>query len=172
MRISCHIIGRRPPQICTPSSSPVDIIDDSDIIDHGRCVNITDIIIAYVDAGYMIPGAEIPVADRWTIAAERNAYIHAWPYRRPAVVVTILSPGNPGWGPFISRHPHPAIRIVIKPVSIVKGGPSPAVFRYPCPPFIRIDPVPARTIRPETITSSGYPYISIIGIAYPGSIGT
>src|SRR5258708_11509419 len=170
MGISCYIIRRGSTQVCSSATSPIDIIDNRYIIDDGRSMDVLNIIIAHVDIGNMVAGTKDPIVGRWPVTAEGDADIYPGSYGRPAVIASVLSPGDPGRGPFISRHPHPSIVIVVEPVAIMKRRPTPAITRYPGPAFVSIDPVPAGAILTEIAASCRHPYISIIRIIHPGAI--
>ena len=120
-------IGRlRSPEISMPISS-IDVIDNGDIIDHRGSMHIAHVVVADIDAGDMLPGAEGPITCRGTISAECNADVYTRSNRRPAIVTAVFAPGDPGRRPFISRHPYPSISVVIEPVAVVKRSPAPAV---------------------------------------------
>lgn len=163
-------IGRLGPAEISTSVPSVDIIDDGDIIDDRGSTNVPDIVIADVHAGDTFPGTKDPIAGGRPVSAVSNADVYPWTDRRPTVIASVFSPGHPCRGPFVSRHPHPSIRVIIKPVAIVEGGPAPAVIRDPCPSVLRIYPVAARAVRSEPCARARHPYIAIIGIADPGAI--
>ena len=169
MGISCHICWFRTPQISV-TTSPVDIIDDGDIVDDRGIMDIPDVIVAYVDAIDMFSGAKGPIVGWGPVTAERDADIYPRSHRRPAIITSGFAPGHPGWRPLISRSPHPAIGVIVKPVAIMKGSPAPFVARYPCPAFIGVDPISIGPIRAKVAARSGNPYISIIRVVHPIAI--
>lgn len=166
---SFHIGRLRPAEISTSIPS-VDIVDDSDIIDDRGSMHVPDIIIADVHAGDTLSRTKDPIIGRRPVSAVSNADVYPWTDRRPTIVASVFPPGHPCRGPFISRYPHPSIRVIIEPVAIVEGGPAPAVIRDPCPSFLRIYPVTARAVRSESCARARHPYIAIIRIADPGAV--
>jgi hypothetical protein len=124
---SFHISWLGTPKISMPIS-PVDIVNDRNIIDDRSIVYIPDIIIADIYAGDTFSRAKIPIICRRSVSAVNNADVYPRTDGRPTVIAAILAPGDPCRGPFISRHPHPAIGVIIEPVAIVESSPAPVVI--------------------------------------------
>jgi len=65
---SFYIVCLRPADIGT-SSTPVDVVDDGDIIDHCCISNVPDIVVTDIDAGDAIPGTKVPIGCRRSVSA-------------------------------------------------------------------------------------------------------
>jgi len=148
------------------SITSIDVVDNGDIVDDR---SVSHIIIADIDAGNMLSGAENPITCRRTIRAECNANVYPRTDRRPAIIPTILAPGDPGRRPIVSRHPYPSIGVVVEPAAIMESGPTPAIVGDPGPSIFRIHPMATGAIRAETSADSRHPDIAVIRIADPGA---
>lgn len=146
---SFHISCLRSLNIRMPIPS-VHIVDDGDIVNDRGVADIVYIIVADIDAGDMLPGTKIPISRRWTIGAIGDADVYAGTDGRPTIIAAVFAPGDPGRSPFITRGPHPSIRVVIEPIAVVEGSPAPAIIGYPGPAILRIDPVTAGAIGTKT----------------------
>jgi len=168
---SFHIRRLRTSEIRTTISS-VDIINDRDVIDDRSSTYVPDIIIADIHTGNTLPGTKIPIIGRRPVSVVDNANVYPWTNRRPTIITTVFPPGDPCRRPFISRDPHPSVIVIIEPVSVVKGGPTPTVIGDPCPSVLGIHPVATRTVRPEAGSCTRHPDITVIRITDPGAEGT
>ena len=165
---SFHIACLGSPEIRAPIS-PVDIVNHRNIIDDRGIMYIPDIIITDIHTGDTVSRTKIPIICRRPVSAVSNANVYPGTDGRPTIIASILAPGDPGRSPFISRHPHPSIRIIIEPVAIMESGPTPTVIRDPCPSIIRIHPMTSRAIGSESAPCIRYPHIAVIRIADPGT---
>lgn len=67
--------------------------------------------------------------------------------RRPAAIITIVPPANPGWTPDTVGSPAPAKARVLEPTSIMKRCPTPRIIGHPIPAAISVNPAPAIEVR-------------------------
>ena len=101
-----------------------------------------------------------------------SAYpFHLWWQWRPTDIVIVVSPGNPGWRPFGSRNPCPAIIIEKSPATVMVNGPSPFVIRLIGPSVIGINPVTIGIWSPTWLSPIGFPYPTVIVKVFPMSVG-
>jgi len=164
---SFHIGRNGASVISTAAPTRPDIIDHGNFIDHCRVADIIYIIVAHIYIGYPVAGTKIPVIIRRPVAGERDTDIDMRPHGSPAIITSVFSPGDPCRGPFITGRPHPSIRVVIKPVAIMKCSPAPAIIGYPGPAIFRIDQVPPGPIWTEAFPAGRHPDIAIAGIFDP-----
>src|SRR6202011_1028064 len=84
------------------------------------------------------------------MASQRPAFIDHFCFRRqwrPTSITATEAPGHPGWAPFITGSPHPAVIGQPDPAPIMVSGPPEILVRNPCPSLIGVGPV-ATGIRP------------------------
>jgi hypothetical protein len=165
---SFHIGRLRSPEISMPIP-PVYIVNDSDVIDDRGIMDIPDIVIADVHAGDTLPRTKGPIMRRRPVAGISNADVYPWTDRRPTIITTVFAPCDPCRSPFVTRYPHPSIRVIIEPVAIVEGGPTPTIIRDPCPSVGCIHPMTTCAVRSETGACARHPYITVIRVAHPGA---
>jgi hypothetical protein len=129
------------------------------------------IVMIDIHAGDMFSGAEAPVIVGRAVGAKGDADIDARADRSPAIVAVIFPPGDPCRRPFITRIPYPARGIIIEPLAIVEGSPSPTIIGDPGPALIGIDPMATGSVGPEVAAGGWHPHISVVWIIHPGSKG-
>ena len=128
-------------------------------------------IIIYVGPGYIAPGNKGPIVCGRAIGTPGRTNFDVRPDRRPAIVPAIFSPGYPGRCPVIPGNPHPAVTVIIKPITIVERSPTPVIIRNPGPSIRRKHPVSRASIRTKSrADGSRYPHISVLIIIHPRSI--
>jgi hypothetical protein len=175
MGIFLHIlrIGTTHVGSMTGSASPaVNIVNHGNIINNCCAVDIRHIIIVDINAGYTFTGHKIPIISRGSVTSP-DADVDSGSYWRPAIIMVIFPPGHPCGSPLIAGSPHPSIRIVVKPVAIMKRRPAPIVIGNPGPAILRVNPISAAAIGPETMTDrSRNPHISVFRVTHPGPIRT
>ena len=118
-----HILWLRAAYIAA-SPNCRDIIDNGYPIYDRDTIDVRYIVIANPGACDVAMRDKGPAIDRRTVI---NSKADPRPNGRPAIIVTIFTPGHPGRRPVIIRKPHPAIVLIIKPVAIVKWRPSPGI---------------------------------------------
>src|SRR5690606_5071819 len=90
----------------------------------------------------------------------------------PSVIATTGTPVNPSRAPDIIRHPSPAIIIIVKPTSIVKGGQTPNVIRYPGVTKFSHYPTAICHVGVKISRYRWNPYRTILCMVNPTSIGS
>src|SRR6185437_3525155 len=93
--------------------------------------------------------AEIGEAEARTVTGRGRQW-------RPAAVIVVISPGNPGWSPDRVGRPAPAPVPIVEPAAIMKRRPAPGIIRDPAPAAIGVGPMAVITIgRPAGIHGHG-----------------
>lgn len=99
--------------------------------------------------------------------ADVHINAHARAQRCPTVVTPATPPAHPGWPPFVTRYPGPAIIIGIRPAAVVERRPTPVVIRHPGVTVAGHHPVAVGGIRLKALFRIRKPYISIFRVIYP-----
>ncbi len=102
---------------------------------------------------------------------ERCPYAHTGPHGCPAVVPAARTPIDPGRPPLVVGYPGPAIKIVVKPATVVKRRPAPVVVGSPGVAVLGHYPLAVGSIRLEvTIHIVGRPDGSVLRVRSPASV--
>jgi len=149
------------------------IMNNGGVIDNGYILLFVDIIVVDMRTGDVLLRNKGPVM-RWRVIAAAGGYADAYAgsQRRPAIILGTLPPADPGRRPFVTGDPHPAISFFKKPAAVVEGGPAPGVIGSPGPAAVGIHPISVAGIGFEIRTDIRHPYIAVLRIIDPLTIGT
>src|SRR5205823_1198889 len=82
--------------------------------------------------------------------------------RRPPHVSAAAAPGDPGGGPGLTGHPHPAVARIFEPAPVVISGIAPWFLAGPGEAVVGVDPVPNSVRTPRTIDALGAPASAVV----------
>src|SRR5690606_30594653 len=115
----------------------------------------------------------ITLGDKYPIMighADIHADAHLRSQRGPSVISAATAPAHPGWSPFISGNPAPAVIICIYPTAVMEGGPTPVVVGNPGISVIGHYPMAVCCIRLKTASRIRKPDITIIRVVNPFAV--
>ena len=89
--------------------------------------------------------------------------------RRPAGVLVVRSPGDPGRSPRRVRHPNPSVVVVERPATVVVRRPRPRLVGDPGPPGVAVCPI-AHRIRTPRARLGGNPDVAVASMRDPPTV--
>lgn len=151
------------------------IVEDGGSMHHRPIAAVIEAVSVKIIVKDVLPGRKHPPVCGRVISPyiEMRVDQNPRPDGRPAIVITAVSPGNPGARPFITRRPEPSMVGIPEPTPVMKRRPAPGIVRNPYPAMAPVPhPVTARIVRPELPAQPGLPYLALPGVINPVTMRT